>query len=48
MKTNKELNQRHLEREQSKTRPRQPNYDWVSLDTVIRNWVRGVAEKPQS
>lgn len=36
--TNKNLNMLHQENLR-KVRPKQPNYDWVSLEAVIRKWV---------
>jgi len=41
MKTNREKNQEHDRKELMRVRPKQPNYDWASLEAVIRKWVQG-------
>lgn len=40
MKTNKELNEAHDAREQSKIRPKKPEYDFGPLEAVIKEWAR--------
>jgi hypothetical protein len=39
MKTNKEKNQEHDAREQTRVRPTQPTYDFKPLEAVIQQWV---------
>ena len=41
MKTNKQLNTEHDAREQARVRPKQPAYEFESLEAVIRQWVKG-------
>jgi len=37
--TNRLRNMKHEQEEQWRVRPIQPNYDWTSLDEVVRSWV---------
>ena len=39
MKTNRELNKDHAGRELLKVRPKQPAWDFKSLEAVIRQWI---------
>jgi hypothetical protein len=39
MKTNRELNKEHSGRELLKVRPKQPAWDFKSLEAVIRQWI---------
>ena len=39
MKTNRQLNKDHAGRELLKVRPKQPAWDFKSLEAVIRQWV---------
>jgi hypothetical protein len=39
MKTNRQLNKDHAGRELLKVRPKQPAWDFKSLETVIRQWI---------
>jgi hypothetical protein len=41
MKTNKEKNKEHDGRELLRVRPKQPAYDFKTLEDVIRQWVVG-------
>jgi hypothetical protein len=41
MKTNKGLNKDHVGRELLRVRPKQPDWDFKSLEAVIRQWVTG-------
>jgi hypothetical protein len=41
MKTNKELNKDHVGRELLRVRPKQPAWDFKSLEAVIRQWITG-------
>jgi hypothetical protein len=41
MKTNREKNTAHARKELERVRPKQPDYDWASLEAVIRKWVQG-------
>jgi hypothetical protein len=41
MKTNKELNKDHEGRELLRVRPKQPAWDFKSLEAVIRQWITG-------
>jgi hypothetical protein len=41
MKTNKELNKDHAGRELLRVRPKQPVYDFQTLQAVIRQWITG-------
>jgi hypothetical protein len=38
MKTNRELNTEHAQRELERVRPKQPNYDFEPLEAVVRAW----------
>ena len=38
--TNRYKNMRH-QQNLRKIRPKQPDYDWASLEAVIRKWVQG-------
>lgn len=40
MKTNKQLNQEHDQRQQERVRPKQPNYNFEPLEAVVNQWVR--------
>ncbi len=44
MKTNREKNTAHARKELERVRPKQPDYDWASLEAVIRKWVQGRAD----
>jgi hypothetical protein len=39
MKTNRQLNKDHAGRELLKVRPKQPAWDFKSLEAVIRQWI---------
>ena len=39
MKTNREKNLEHDAQQQSKVRPKQPEYNWKPLETVVRKWM---------
>ena len=39
MKTNRQLNKDHAGRELLKVRPKQPAWDFKSLEAVIRQWL---------
>ena len=39
--TNRDKNMKHQRTEQERVRPKQPDYDWASLEAVIRKWVQG-------
>lgn len=39
MKTNRELNKDHAGRELLRVRPKQPAWDFKSLEAVIRQWI---------
>ena len=41
MKTNKEKNTEHAGRELLRVRPKQPAWDFKSLEAVIRQWIIG-------
>ena len=41
MKTNKQLNKDHAGRELLRVRPKQPAWDFKSLEAVIRQWIIG-------
>jgi hypothetical protein len=41
MKTNREKNKEHDGRELLRVRPKQPAYDFKTLEDVIRKWVAG-------
>ena len=41
MKTNREKNKEHDGRELLRVRPKQPAYDFKTLEDVIRQWVVG-------
>jgi len=41
MKTNKEKNQEHANRELMRVRPKGAVYDFAPLEAVIRQWVTG-------
>jgi len=38
LKTNRQLNTEHDERQQDKVRPKQPEYNFKPLEEVIRAW----------
>ena len=40
MKTNRQLNTEHDQREQDKVRPKQPTYNFKTLEEVVRKWVK--------
>jgi len=40
MKTNKELNKAHDQRQQERVRPKQPVYEFKELERVVNQWVR--------
>ncbi len=40
MKSNKEKNQEHARKELMRVRPKQPDYDFKSVEEVVRKWVR--------
>ena len=39
MKTNKQLNTEHDQREQERVRPKDATYDFKPLEEVVRQWV---------
>jgi hypothetical protein len=42
MKTNKELNQAHDQRQAERVRPKQPAYDFKPLEQAMKEWTRNV------
>jgi len=40
MKTNKEKNQEHDQKQQERVRPKPPEYDFKPLEEVVRKWVK--------
>jgi len=40
MKTNKELNTEHDQKQTDRVRPKQSEYDFTALEAVIRQWVK--------
>jgi hypothetical protein len=41
MKTNKEKNTQHAQDQLMRVRPKQPAYDFATLEAVVRKWVLG-------
>lgn len=39
MKTNRELNQEHEQRESLRVRPKTPEYNWEPLDEAVRKMI---------
>mgnify|MGYP003338003471 FL=1 len=44
MKTNRELNTAHDQRQSQRVRPKRGNYNWEPLDSVIRLWAKASRE----
>jgi hypothetical protein len=42
MKTNKELNTEHDQRQADKIRPKQPVYDFKPLEQAMQEWAKNV------
>jgi hypothetical protein len=40
MKTNRELNQEHDQRQQAKIRPKQTEYQFEELQAIVNQWIR--------